>query len=253
MKSNLYKKTQSVFSKGFSLIELIVAVSIITIITSVALFHQAKFSSDILITNMAYEVALTIRQAEVFGISSKGDGSLPSGLSNEKYRVGYGVHFFGDNTGNKPDSFQTFIDVPDQSGAPAPGHDTHFNYEYDAAGGGNTYTDTITSDIAMTQGEKIHRFCAHPTGTGTTWDCWDSTVNKSNKSLDIVFVKPNPDAHITIGENGAFSSNYDEAKIVIESGLGDKCRTVTTWISGQVSVDPIVPSDTSVGCEQTYN
>ncbi|MES2059881.1 MAG: prepilin-type N-terminal cleavage/methylation domain-containing protein [Patescibacteria group bacterium] len=242
MRSSISK----IANKGFTLIELIVAVSIIIVITSVALFHQAKFSSDILISNMAYEIALTIRQAQVYGISSKGKASDQI-QSTEQYRVGYGVHFEGSNTEEKPSTFLTFIDVSDQPGASTPGSDTHFNYEYDPpTDNSETYRDLVTNTIELTQGEKIHRFCAHNT---SGWNCWDTATNKSNKTLDIVFVKPNPDAHITIGLDKAYTRDYDQAKIVIESGLGDKCRTVRVFISGQVSVDAADANLPFGGCE----
>ncbi len=221
--------------RGFTLIELVVAMSIIIIITSVSLFHQAKFSSDILISNMAYEIALTIRQAQVFGTSSK--GGSPS-LANEQYRVGYGIHFAGDNSGSKPGTFITFIDIP-TGPASGPGYNTLFNFIYDPS-------DPISSTIDLTQGEKIHRFCGH---NSTGWNCWDSAVFSSNMTLDIVFVKPDPEAHITILNDGVPTTDYDQAKIVIESGLGDKCRTVTVAVSGQVSVDPIVSGAPNGGCD----
>lgn len=235
---------------GFSLIELIVSISIIIIISSVALFNQAKFSSDILISNMAYEIALIIRQAQVYGTSSKGNEDALTLQGSEQYRVGYGVHFADDN-GEKPGSFLTFVDVPNQGGASSPGENTTFNYQFDID---NTYgpTDvqTLTSLVDLTQGQKIRRFCAY---SSTEQKCWDTSYG-SNMSLDIVFVKPNPDAHITFWDGSEFTGNipggtkYDEAKIVIESGLGDKCRTVRIRASGQVSVDPI-SNDDSAGCE----
>ena len=224
-------------SQGFSLIELLVAVSIITIISAIALFNQAKFSSDILITNMAYELALTIRQAEVFGISSKGT-SVESVISSEQYRVGYGVHF----TTAEPGSLHTFLDKP-RGPASAPGQDVEFDFQYDAN------TDPLMTTIDLTQGEKIRRFCVRD--MASAWHCSDEG---SASTLDIVFVKPNPDAFLsfyhTTEQSCHYTDNvpsciYDQAKIVIESGLGDKCRTVRVWITGQISVDPIDSSDTT--------
>ena len=230
MKFNFQKKA----SKGFSLIELIVAVSVIVIISSVALFHQAKFSSDILISNVAYEIALAIRQAQVYGISSKGNPAA----ATYQYRVGYGVHF--EASGTKPDLFLSFVDVPPGQAA-TPGVDTIFEYTYDAI-------DPTPATIELTQGQKIHRFCGHST-TSDIWECWGiSPPDYQTMSLDIVFVKPNPDAHITIDYGDGPSSAYDQAKIVIESGLGDKCRTVRIWTTGQISVDAI-KSANPAGCE----
>jgi hypothetical protein len=175
----------------------------------------------------------------VFGISSK--GSIDSSIVNsEQYRVGYGVRFSA-NDNQKPDTFMTFIDVP-VGPAAAPGENTQFNFSYDNS-------DPVTSTITLTQGEKIRRFCGHRKGGAAgDWVCWDTTAT-APMSLDIVFVKPDPDAHITLGINNSFDSDFDQAKVVIESGLGDKCRTVRVWVSGQVSIDPIDSKDQSHGCE----
>jgi len=242
MKFNFQKKA----SKGFSLIELIVAVSVIVIISSVALFHQAKFSSDILISNVAYEIALAIRQAQVYGISSKGHSDV-SIAATEQYRVGYGLHFTAFESGGKPDSFVTFVDVPMYE-ATGPGENAEFDYVYVE---GHDFILTPPSPIGLTQGQKIRRFCTHRPADDS-WDCWNY-LSPTNMTLDIVFVKPNPDANIKLGHNGVFDgATYDKAKIVIESGLGDKCRSVTVWISGQVSVDPVVPDAQNGGCEAPY-
>ena len=73
--------------KGFTLIELLVTVSMFIIITSVVLVNFPSFSSKISLDNLAHEVALAVRQAQVFGVSSRefgvGSGIFPT----------HGVHF----------------------------------------------------------------------------------------------------------------------------------------------------------------
>ena len=62
---------------GFSLVELIVVMGIFTIMTSIVIFNYGRFSSNLIVTNLAYESALAVRQAQVYGISVKntsGDG-----------------------------------------------------------------------------------------------------------------------------------------------------------------------------------
>lgn len=236
-----YKLTNS---RGFSLIELLVAVSIMILITTVVLFKQAKFSSDILISNMAYAIALSIREAEVLGISSKGS----SANTPTPFKVGYGVHFNPFLASDNPNSFLNFIDQP-RPDTDAPGEDTRFNYVYT-----KTLPEAPTS-VFLNQGQKIRSYCAH-SSTLNEWKCWPT---QSDLAMNIVFVKPNPDAHITIGTAvGDISSNnitynystpdsYDEATILVESALGDKCRTIRVSVSGQIGVDSIDPANPS-GC-----
>lgn len=51
-------------TKGFSLLELLVVISIFTIITTIALFNQGQLNSNVLLTNLAYDVALTVREVQ---------------------------------------------------------------------------------------------------------------------------------------------------------------------------------------------
>jgi len=68
---NTSKENINKFTGGFSLVEMLVVVAIFFTISSVVLFRQSKFSSDISITNAAYDVALVIREAQVYGTGSK--------------------------------------------------------------------------------------------------------------------------------------------------------------------------------------
>jgi len=240
-------------SRGFTFIELIVVVAIMTLISTVVLFRQAKFSSDILITDMAYQIALAIRQAEVYGISSKG---ADTESEQNSFKSGYGVLFTpilakGELSENGESAFAMFLDIPNASSINV-GQDTNFNYVYDPG------LDVLLEPypVRLTQGQKIRGYCGHFPSTGQ-WQCWSyasPVLDSSARVLTISFVKPNPDAHIFIGTIGSSNSYlynnqvYDKAKIIIESALGDKCRSVTVDSSGAIGVDAIDPTDTQNGC-----
>src|SRR5512133_2633560 len=76
--------------RGFSLIEMIVVIGIIALLSTVTLSNYKDVSSRISLENLAQQIALTVRQAQVYGISVvRGTGSVyPS----------YGVHFAGQNS-----------------------------------------------------------------------------------------------------------------------------------------------------------
>ena len=59
--------------KGFSLPELIIVIGIFIIISTIAMFNQGKLSSSVLLTNMAYEVGLAIREAQTYGIGVRSE------------------------------------------------------------------------------------------------------------------------------------------------------------------------------------
>lgn len=79
------------------MVELLIVFAIMTVMSSVIMFNYSSFSANIDVKNMAYEVALSIRESQVFGLSSqRGSG---------KYDSPYGTHFnINSNT------FETFID-----------------------------------------------------------------------------------------------------------------------------------------------
>lgn len=56
--------------KGFTLIEFIVIISIFAIMSAVALFNYQGFRSSVSLGNLSRDIALTIRQAQVFGWST---------------------------------------------------------------------------------------------------------------------------------------------------------------------------------------
>ena len=71
-------------SRGFSLAELIVSIAIFLFISSVVMVSQHNFGGKILITNLAYDVALGIRQAQVYGSSSRKAAGAVAGTEVKK-------------------------------------------------------------------------------------------------------------------------------------------------------------------------
>ena len=81
----LSKQTQSPVrhsSAGFSLVELLVSISVITIVISVILIRQNTFNSAVLLRGQAYEVALQTREVQLnaVGVSTDGGGEFRSVL-----------------------------------------------------------------------------------------------------------------------------------------------------------------------------
>lgn len=71
--------------KGFTLIEMLMVLAIFAVLTSVVVFNYSKFRSDTILTNMAYEVALSIREAQIYGVSARGG-------STADYGDAYGIY-----------------------------------------------------------------------------------------------------------------------------------------------------------------
>ncbi len=91
--------------KGFGLIELLVAIGIITLITSTILVRQSAFNSTVLLENQAWEIATDIRQAQNLAAS-------PQRRSGDDFRGQYGISF----TANT--QTYTVFHLPDGSTSP---------------------------------------------------------------------------------------------------------------------------------------
>ncbi len=59
---------------------------IFVVVTSVILANNAQFGGAILLRNLAYDIALSVRQAQIYGISVYRFGS-------SNFNAGYGMHF----------------------------------------------------------------------------------------------------------------------------------------------------------------
>jgi prepilin-type N-terminal cleavage/methylation domain-containing protein len=93
-----FKKTKINSEAGFSILEMLAVLGIFAVITAIVSFNYGKFNNQIVLTNLAYEVAMQIREAQVFSFGVRGAG----GTFDSKY----GVYF---NTANG-NSFYSFVD-----------------------------------------------------------------------------------------------------------------------------------------------
>ncbi|MEN9614164.1 MAG: hypothetical protein RLZZ347_471 [Candidatus Parcubacteria bacterium] len=225
MRFSFFKKiTKSMpkFTTGFTLVELMVVVAIFGVLTTIVLYKNTDFNNSFLLTDVAYDVALTIRQAQVYGLNVKNSGKGTATQSG--FNSGYGVYLDVNTILNN--SLLFFADVfPDPSvSVPNP---TSGNYSYDGQ-------NELINTFALTKGYKISWFCATTT-TGTDY-CSNNAVNNLRK-LAIVFVRPNPDAIITDNTGSVPPAvSYSSATIRITSPDGLKSKTVKVTTAGQINI-----------------
>lgn len=77
---------------GFSLIELMISITIMVIVISIVSTSQGAFNAAVLLRGQAYEAALTIREVQLNAVSAVGDAGV--------FRAVYGVHFNADSASN---------------------------------------------------------------------------------------------------------------------------------------------------------
>jgi len=221
-------------ARGFTLIEMLVVLAIIIVITSIVLSGQSLFNQTLTLTNTSYDVALSIRQAETYGISSRVFGPAAN--------TGYGLEF----SKGTPGSYIFYADA-----YPAPGsiNNCHCsnstcaalpdakpgNCLYDAVYNGNA--SELVSQYTFGNGIMVADFCGTDASSGARHCAVASPSDL--RSVDTVFIRPNTAATITGINNSGASVQLSSAVIYLSESGATRCVQVTAV--GQVSVLPACP------------
>ena len=162
---------------GFTLVELVVVMAILVVISSIVLVNYNRFGSQTLLRNLAYDIALSVREAQVYGISARS-------FRGAEFAVGHGV-FFDLTEGD--DFFFLYTDV---------------NGDNFFSSASTEWVETFT----IGRGYRIDRLCV-PSG---------ASENCAITVLDMLFKRPEPDAIIRASSGSGFTV-HDRARIVVTS------------------------------------
>ena len=220
-------------SRGFTLVEMIVVLAIIVIVTMIALLGQSSFNRSLVLTDIAYTVAFSVREAQSLGISSRRFGTATD--------AGYGVHF----SSGSATSYSVFADISPgkpgdtTGGGICPGH-PNVAADNPEAKPGNCIQDSaaeIVRTYSINNGFRIKSFCGTvANGYSQSLRCNGSSSGVTLTGLDILYMRPNTQSVIT-GVHGSSSRvPLSDATIRIESpdGVSERCIYVSKV--GQVSV-----------------
>lgn len=211
------------FRAGFTLVELLVVVAIILIVTSLAFVSQSSFNKTLILANTAYDVALTLRSTETYGLGSR---SL-QGVSN----TGYGLAF----RASTPNSFTFFADTSPSPSIDLGCHQTLDPSAPDARPGDCAYQESQDEKVTtyiLGNGIVVSDFCAYSLGV---WSCAHSGGEVLD-ALDIVFARPNVEPFISV--NGAYSVVFPvtQACLTLSSPQGGE-RFISVAASGAITAN----------------
>ena len=206
---------------------MLVVLAIIITITGVTLTSQSSFNKTFTVANTAYDVALTLRSAQNFGISSRSVGGSTS-------NIGYGIHIQRVPSINSFTLFADTYPAPDalnchrlpSGGSTAPNAQLG-DCIYDIN------NDTKIKDYNIGNGIFISDFCALMPGG---WTC-AKTSDMSLQTLDIVFSRPNSEPFIHVNGNPDITENGAKACITLSSSQGGTSHYVTIFKSGLITAN----------------
>lgn len=198
---------------GFGIVELVIAIGILLVITTIFLVGNASFGQRTKLDLFTHQVAQAVREAQVTAMSVR-------------RATGPGLQFpaYGLHVARSPNNeVVIFAD-----------YDTDRKFDL------NEGQSTTTFDGGM----SISALCGEsPNTTFTSGTC---PGRDNANSFDIMFVRPNPDA-IICGVSGGGEPAiapctggavpYSSARITVQNVRGHS-RTIEVWITGQITTQP---------------
>ncbi|OHA88712.1 MAG: hypothetical protein A2653_00215 [Candidatus Zambryskibacteria bacterium RIFCSPHIGHO2_01_FULL_43_25] len=208
-------------SRGFTILELIVSISIIVVITAVVAFNQKDFDDQISLANLATDIEVEIRQAQVYGISVR-----EFAPNTNEFNISYGVSFnLLTSFGGGNNFYVSFADRPLPSQ----------NNQYDGIHSGSNCQIGGSSECLnfnnILRGNIISDLCV--TLNNNTQQCFPNIGR-----FDVMFQRPNPDAVFTFfNPSGTVVPfpGHKGARIVITSPKG-KTQSIHIYKTGQISI-----------------
>ncbi len=185
-------------NSGFTLLEMLIVIIIVSILLVVVLFNYRGVESKSILRNIAYEVALTVREAQSYGLGVKkyapgGDVSASQGVFDKSY----GVHV---NDGvDEAQSVYLFSDSDDDGICD------------DCTSGTCPGTGECRQALQLHSGAEIQNICLRGLTHGFEDDAEElvnsaSVTEKCSEDSDfysaaVRFKRPNPDAIFTAGDD----------------------------------------------------
>lgn len=204
--------TKEIYQKGFTIIEMIVVVAIISVVTTLVLFNHTKLNSVVLVSNTAYEIGLIVRETQVAGLGVKA-------ASDGTFLSSHGVHF----DINTPTLITIFADK-------------NGNGVYDPSGSeGSEMTQEYIINNSRS-GSVLGLCTGSSLSPATSMYC--TNPNTTQSTLDVVFTRPNPEAFFKVRDRVTSELSDHIGSVVINVGFdNDVCRSIIIEKTGAVEIN----------------
>lgn len=201
-------KSAKLLQKGFTLVEIVIVVSIIALISAIIIPRYFMFDSTTLLNSAAYEVAATIRQAQVYSLSVRGDSLF--------FNYPFGVSFNTETAALDPDHNITNYIL--------------FQFEEENEALRPEYNLVDTRNVLVTGFERtiqIHDLCVQVSGIV---ECDD--IDR----LDISFRRPEFEAIFNVEGTPIDEGDIEAGLIKLTSTTGSNVWVVRVGLFGDISV-----------------
>ena len=211
---------RSTLQSGFTLVEMLVAVAIFAIISSVLLANYPEFRSRAALDNMAHQVALEFREAQVFGISVRGQAI--QGQEAQTAFNSYGV-YVGSVSSLPGGGLSELIVFGDKNN----------DKIYDSRA-----SETLTT-FRLTSGENISQVCTNVNITNYRSDiglnCNVAGATQRTEPIVVMFTRPSPSAVFYNG-NGEVIDRVQSVTLELSNRAGNYKRAIQIFSTGQIVV-----------------
>lgn len=228
-----FKKISKIINAGFTLIELLVVVAIISILSALVLYNYRTFGDKVLISNLAYDIGISVREAQNYGLAARDSTGT---VSFGKY---YGISFGPQQTTGTDTHYLLFFDLNGDQ-----------KYTGTSAGlgscppGSPSVADECVKVFILTNGLKITKVCVVGTGLGGSDVCTPNmgvftSTPSDPRFLNILFKRPNPDANIYDYQSSPINPYHTETnpvRIEVSNSSGTVKKSVVVSVTGQISV-----------------
>jgi prepilin-type N-terminal cleavage/methylation domain-containing protein len=213
---------------GFSLTELMVSIVIMLTIVSVVVLGQSKYTSDASLRNLANDIGLALREAQIYGISVKEFKSISV---TTDFSVAYGMNFnitTAANGSGNPGATNAYIFFADRGAVRDGIYGGSFNCPADTI----LAPSECIKKVSISNNNKIQDLC-FVLSSGAE-QC--GTIGR----VDVSFLRPDTKANIKFFnlQNTLLSvpeANYKGARIKLVSP-SNGTHYVDVYKTGQISV-----------------